>query len=133
MCLLLKLIYEAESLEISILLILNDAAHGRICIQYRDILYIESDNHHVKYCILDENNSQIHIKVRSVIDDLESELADFDFSRVHKKYLVNLSHVFNLDMKKDEVIFKQGFKLPMSRNRKHTVDNDFSKYLRETI
>lgn len=87
----------------------------------------------MKYCILDENNSQIHIKVRSVIDDLESELADFDFSRVHKKYLVNLSHVFNLDMKKDEVIFKQGFKLPMSRNRKHTVDNDFSKYLRETI
>lgn len=77
--------------------------------------------------------SQIHIKVRAVIGDLESELAEYDFSRVHKKYLVNLSHVFNLDMKNDEVIFKQGFRLPMSRKCKHTVDTDFSKYLRETI
>jgi DNA-binding LytR/AlgR family response regulator len=114
-------------------IILSDEEHGRICIQYRDILYIESDNHHVKYCILDEYGSQIHIKVRAVIGDLESELAEYDFSRVHKKYLVNLSHVFNLDMKNDEVIFKQGFRLPMSRKYKHTVDTDFSKYLRETI
>lgn len=114
-------------------IILSDEEHGRICIQYRDILYIESDNHHVKYCILDEYGSQIHIKVRAVIGDLESELAEYDFSRVHKKYLVNLSHVFNLDMKNDEVIFKQGFRLPMSRKCKHMVDTDFSKYLRETI
>lgn len=114
-------------------IILSDEEHGRICIQYRDILYIESDNHHVKYCILDEYGSQIHIKVRAVIGDLESELAEYDFSRVHKKYLVNLSHVFNLDMKNDEVIFKQGFRLTMSRKYKHMVDTDFSKYLRETI
>ena len=71
-------------------IILSDEEHGRICIQYRDILYIESDNHHVKYCILDEYGSQIHIKVRAVIGDLESELAEYDFSRVHKKYLMFL-------------------------------------------
>ena len=100
-----------------------------------------SENSHVMFAslsvhvpeILDEYGSQIHIKVRAVIGDLESELAEYDFSRVHKKYLVNLSHVFNLDMKNDEVIFQQGFRLPMSRKYKHTVDTDFSKYLRETI
>ena len=125
--------YFIQKSSVSRLIILSDEEHGRICIQYRDILYIESDNHHVKYCILDEYGSQIHIKVRAVIGDLESELAEYDFSRVHKKYLVNLSHVFNLDMKNDEVIFQQGFRLPMSRKYKHTVDTDFSKYLRETI
>ena len=59
-------------------IIMSDEEHGRICIQYRDILYIESDNHHVKYCILDEYVSQIHIKVRAVIGDLESELAEYE-------------------------------------------------------
>lgn len=114
-------------------LILSDEEHGRICVQYRDILYIESDNHHVKYCVIDEHEISTFVKVRAVIGELEKELSDFNFSRVHKKYLVNLSHIFNLDMKKDEVIFKQGFRLPMSRKYKHMVDDDFSKYLRETI
>ena len=36
-------------------------------------------------------------------------------------------------MKIDVVIFKQGFRLTMSRKYKHMVDTDFSKYLRETI
>lgn len=44
-------------------IIMSDEEHGRICIQYRDILYIESDIHHVKYCILDEYGSQIHYNV----------------------------------------------------------------------
>lgn len=115
-------------------LVLINQEFGRICVRYSDVLYIESDNHHVRYCIWKERDNQKYfIKVRASMGELENSFAEYDFVRVHKKYLVNLSHVFNLNMNNDEVMFKQDFCLLMSRNYKHIVDKKFTDYLRTTV
>ena len=53
-------------------------------------------------------------------------------ARIHKSFLVNLRHIFNIDRNKDEIIFKQGFRLNMSKNYKQTVDEKLTQYLRKT-
>lgn len=115
-------------------LVLYDKKQGRFSVPYSDILYIESDDHYVKYYILSVKPKKIfHVMVRANIGDLEKELSEYDFIRIHKKYLVNLNHIFNLDMKNDLCVFKQDFSLPMSRNLKHSVDEKLTEYLRKTI
>ena len=66
------------------------------------------------------------------IGELETYLAYYDFVRIHKSFLVNLRHIFNLDKSKDEIIFKKGFRLNMSKNYKQLVDEKLTQYLRKT-
>lgn len=108
-------------------IVLEDNELGRMGICLKDILYIESNKHYVIYHIDKMKNT---VQVRANIGDLEKEYEKYDFARVHKKYLVNLKHIFNLDMNNDVVIFKQNFELPMSRNMKASVNEKLMKYLR---
>lgn len=108
------------------ILILEDKNSGRISTYLKDVLYIESNKHYVIYHI--ENKRSVQI--RESINRLEDELSDFDFVRIHKKYLVNLRHVYNIDKINDSVIFKQNLQLPMSRNYKSAVDEKLTQYLR---
>lgn len=111
-------------------IIINDRILGRHVVYLKDVMYIESNRHYAKYHI----NKQLEtLEKRENISDLEEQLCDFDFIRVHRKYLVNLNHIFNLDMNKDTVIFKQGFELPMSRNLKHSVDKQLTEFIRRKI
>ncbi len=115
-------------------IVLYDKKQGRFSVSYSDILYIESDDHYVRYYILGVKPKRIfYVMVRSNISELEKELSEYDFVRIHKKYLVNLKHIFNLDMKNDKCVFKQDFSLPMSRNLKHLVDEKFTEYLKQTM
>lgn len=63
---------------------------------------------------------------------MEIHFSQYDFARIHKSFLVNLRHIFNIDRNKDEIIFKQGFRLNMSKNYKQTVDEKLTQYLRKT-
>ncbi len=110
-------------------IVLEDKKHGRTAVFLRDVIYIASNNHHVSYYVV---NSREPIIVRDSISNLEGSYADHNFVRIHKKYLVNLSHVFNISLTKEVVIFKQKFDLPMSRNYKEKVDNKLTEYLRKT-
>ena len=114
-------------------IVLFDKKHGRFSVPYSDVLYMESDDHYVRYYILGTKPKKIfYIMVRSNIGVLEKEFSEYDFVRIHKKYIVNLKHIFNLDMKNDLCIFKQDITLPMSRNLKHFVDEKFTEYLKRT-
>ena len=108
-------------------IVLEDNQLGRIGVCLKDVLYIESNKHYVIYHI---NNMKNTVQVRANIGDLEKSYEKFDFVRVHKKYLVNLKHIFNLNMNNDVVIFKQGFELSMSRSMKAAANEKLVKYLR---
>jgi DNA-binding LytR/AlgR family response regulator len=110
-------------------IILEDKENGRISVNLKEILYIESNKHYVIYHLAKYDRT---VQLRDNIGELEKRLAEFDFVRIHKKYLVNLSHIFNVDKGNDEIIFKQGFRLPMSRNFKSAVDEKLTHYLRRT-
>lgn len=109
------------------LIILENKDIGRKSFFFKDVLFIESNKHYVIYHINSKSNC---VQVRGNIGELSDAYEKNDFVRIHKKYLVNLRHVFNLDKSKDRILFKQGFELPMSRNYKATVDNKLTDYLR---
>ena len=109
-------------------IVLENKAVGRVALAIKNIYYIESNKHYVTY--YSEGNQPI--KMRENIGELETYLADYDFVRIHKSFLVNLRHIFNLDKSKDEIIFKKGFRLNMSKNYKQLVDEKLTQYLRKT-
>ena len=108
--------------------ILENKEVGRIAVAIRDIYYIESSKHYVIY----HCKGSEPVKIRGNIGELEEYYAGYDFVRIHKCFLVNLRHVFNVDRNKDELIFKQGFRLNMSKNYKQSVDDKLTEYLRKT-
>lgn len=115
-------------------IVLYDKKQGRFSVSYNDILYIQSEDHYVRFYILGvKPKKTFQVVVRSSIGDVEKKFAEYDFVRIHKKYLVNLAHIFNIDMKNDLCIFKQNFNLPVSRNLKHSVDEKFTEFLKKTI
>ena len=107
-------------------LILESVESGRVSVYLSDILYIESNKHYIVYHLINSSS----IKIRDNISDAERNYKDYDFVRTHKKYLINLKHVFNVDKNNNLIIFKQGFDLPISRNYKGETDEKLTEYLR---
>lgn len=108
-------------------LVLENKVQGRKSVRIRDILYIESDRHYIIYHISDRKQT---FRVRGSIGRLQEQLHQYDFIRVHKQYLVNFRHIFNINRTNDTIVFKQGFELPMSRNRKADVNEKLTEYLK---
>lgn len=109
-------------------IVLENKDIGKAVLTIKNIYYIESSKHYVIYY----SEGREPIKVRGNISELEEYYAALDFVRIHKSFLVNLRHIFNLDKNNDEVIFKQGFKLSISKNYKQSVDESLTEYLRRT-
>lgn len=109
-------------------IILENKEIGRVSLKIKSIYYIESNKHYVIY----HSEHKGPIKIRGNIGELETYYSEFDFARIHKSFLVNLRHIFNIDKNKDEIIFKQGFRLNMSKNYKQLADEKLTQYLRKT-
>lgn len=108
-------------------IVLENKEQGRKSVCIKEILYVESDRHYIIYHISDRKHT---FRVRGSIGKLQEQLVKHDFVRVHKQYLVNLRHIFNINKTNDTIVFKQGFELPMSRNRKADVNEKLTEYLR---
>ena len=102
---------------------------GRFSLVLRDIVYVESNNHCISIYLCNSNEP---ITVRYTMINFEKEYRDCNFIRIHKKYIVNLKHVFNISLSKETLKIKHGKELPMSRNYKNNVDFCFTEYLRRT-
>lgn len=111
--------------------ILEDDISGRNAVYIRDIVFIESDRHYVKYHIV---NKEFPIKMRDNISDLEVKYEQYDFVRIHKRYLINFRFLSNIDGKRNEVTLGQlNIRLPMSKNYKKQVDEKYTLFLRSMI
>lgn len=112
-------------------IVLEDEISGRNAVYIRDITYIESDRHYVLYYILKKD---LPIKIRSNIGELEKKFSAYDFIRIHKKYLVNLRFLSDIDSKRNEIVLGVIHKkLPMSKNYKKYVDEKYTLFLRSMI
>ncbi len=107
--------------------ILEDKNYGRYAVYLKDIKYIESSGHYVKYYI---DKKEFPIKLRGSISELKERYAAADFIHIHRRYLVNLDHIFNVDITNGAVILDQGERLPLSRALKDIVSERYTRYLR---
>ena len=92
---------------------------------------MESDKHYVIYHI---SEKETPIKMRYNISNIESEYSAYDFIRIHKRYIVNLHFITNIDTKNSEVMLGGiNTKLPLSRNYKKNTDDKYTLFLRSMI
>ncbi len=109
------------------IIVFDDSTKGKIPVAVRDIMYLESDKHYIRYYI---HNIDSDIRIRETMKSCEAKYLSLDFVKIHKKYLVNMRYLTSIDNNYDEVKLKYGKRLPMSRNYKKSVDNQYTLYLR---
>lgn len=89
-----------------------------------NLLYVESRKHKSVFYYLEAEpvNYQIYCK----LDEVEERLAEYDFLRVHKSYLVNMRHIRKIS--NYTVFLDTGLELPVPRLRYQTVKEAFVAY-----
>lgn len=109
-------------------IVLKDDISGRCVVYFREIAYIESSRHYVLYYPV---NREQPIKMRGSINECEDKYKEYDFVRIHKRYLVNLRFLSDFDGNSNEaVIGKLNKRLPLSKNYKKSVEQKYLLYLR---
>lgn len=88
------------------------------------ILYIESRLHKLEFHIMEEK--LLIYTLYGTLNDLEKEMADFTFLRIHQSFLVNLKHVKSVAGYK--VILSNGQELIIPKARYKDVKNAFVAY-----
>lgn len=96
---------------------------GLFRIKLCDILYFESDGNYIELHSTDDT-----YKFRGTIASVESELTGKSFIRIHKGFIVNLSHVFAL--RGDDLKLDSGDILPIGRSNKETIKRALMRYMR---
>jgi len=91
----------------------------------RDIIYLQSGDHAILI-----HTVKYDYTMRGNLIDLETKLDSFNFIRVHRKYIINLSYLSRIDTLLDEVILSNGKVLEMSRYYKGKVKEAQIQYLR---
>lgn len=89
------------------------------------IYYIESDRHNV---VLHTSNRAYSL--RRKISEVECQLREYDFIRIHKGYLVNCRYVKRINVSEDEVVMDNDVALAMSRRMKNEVRERYRIYQR---
>lgn len=109
-------------------IILEDYNYRKHPVLIRNIIYIESDGHYVIFYALSDG---FPIRIRGSITEHEEIYSKYDFVRVHKKYLVNLRYLSQLNYNSNEIILGIiGKNLPMSKRMKKEVKEKYIVYLR---
>lgn len=98
--------------------------HGKKVVAITDILYIEVGSHKLtvymqQECFVANGN----------LKDLEKEISQYGFIRIHQGYLVNFRCI-NIIGQKD-VVLDDGTKLPLSRKRIEESKSKLMRYSRE--
>lgn len=112
-------------------ILLEDSRFGSISVAYRDIKFIESKQHYCVFHIMSRKTNRTAYRIRKNISDLETELNYYDFVRVHKKFIVNLSYMISIDKNNRYVNLKDGTGISMGPVYKKHVEEVFLDYLRK--
>jgi len=84
---------------------------GMIFLPLAEVLYFESQKHYIHAIMQHEAHA-----FRGQLQDVENDLKDKGFVRIHQSYLINKEYVFK-DFH-EHVILKTGEKIPLSRKYK---------------
>lgn len=101
-------------------------AHGLTRIYLKDIYYIESMLRTISIHTKDQTYSMV-----GKIGELEQQLKDHHFVRVHKSFLVNLKYIHNIF--KNTITLDNNEEILLSKHRSKEVHEILMKYIQEHI
>ena len=105
--------------------IISDA-NGKVKLVLKDILYIESEGHHLIYHTLGNKTYSVYARM----NDAEKQYASHHFARCNSCYLVNLRYVRRV---KGYTVSLEGVDLQISQPRKKEFMQSFLSYTEERI
>jgi DNA-binding LytR/AlgR family response regulator len=79
-------------------------------VRFKDIRYIESMREYVKIHLINDEPIMSLMRLKNI----EKALPSDDFMRVHRSYIVNLSHIDMIE--RNRIVFDQKIYLPVSEN-----------------
>lgn len=97
-----------------------------VSLRLRDICYIEGQRKTQKICLMNQGETE---EIRYSMQDLEDELEENGFLRVHKGYLVNYRHI-RLFQKQD-IIMDNGDLIPVSRRKLQEIKDKYIELMQE--
>lgn len=114
-------------------IVLEDKISGKVAVYYRNIIYVKSERHYLYYYL---QNRDEPIKIRGCINEIEKHLRKYDFSRIHRCYIINLRYLISIDTKIGKIYLNIGNQrkfLPMSKSYESSVDKAYTLYLRKSL
>ena len=101
--------------------------NGDVFLNLQKIMYIEIYGHWLRIYI---NNGE-SLECYGSLTSLEEQLAQFDFVRTHKSYLVNCQYIYSIQPRL--VILDDKTEIPLSRYKVENVKHKHKKYLRSVL
>lgn len=108
---------------------LIDRDSVKVPVKYGNIMYIKSDKHYLEYHMADKSV----MRIRGSLNIKEQELQDYDFAKIHQRYLVNLKYIKYMDKSKEIIILKNGERLGISRSNKSFAEEKYTRYLSKNL
>lgn len=81
-----------------------------------ELLYVKSNGHYLNYYL---QNKKTPIIIRQKMSEIESELSDCGFIKVHRSYVVNTQKIKTVNY--DHIIVKQELEVPFSRTYRNKL------------
>lgn len=100
---------------------------GEVFLDVGNIEYIEIYGHWLRVSVAGGEPLECY----GSLTTLEEQLAELDFVRVHKSYLVNLKYIYSIE--KTLIILDNKTAIPLSRYKAADVKDRFKKYLRSAL
>ena len=95
---------------------------GVIFVEYRNILYCESDDNYTQFHLVDGHKYLVSKTLREVQEVLE----ELNFLRVHRQYLVNLDHIIRFSKSEGATVILSGEQsIPVARSQKDKLIERF--------
>ena len=92
------------------------------------IYYLESDLRTIRVVA---KEGTFTFTFTGTISSLEEQLRPDGFIRIHKSFLVNVSHIYNIF--KDSVTMDNKEVLPMSKHKRREVNQEFLSYMEANL
>lgn len=107
-------------------LLFNLAFSEKKKVKISNIQAIKSDRNYLEiYC-----TNMPNLRIRGKLSELESQLLDYDFIRVHNRWIINMRHIQLPDYPNEEIIMTNNLIVPLSRSHKGDMQIKYSEYIR---
>lgn len=107
----------------------------KIQIPLINILYMESERNYVHFHtnsneeqVKSRKNKEKPIKVRTKLDQVEEQVENYGFIRIHASFLVNYQYIYSIQ--RGKVKLDNGEELPISRSHEEEVNQKFLYFSR---
>jgi DNA-binding LytR/AlgR family response regulator len=109
---------------------LSDDNGRMVLIPLCDVMYIESDGHHIFYYLVGKNEP---VRRTDSLSAVEDRLAAKDFIRVGKSCVANIHHIIDLNRTRREITSSDGCKHVIGRRYFAAVCSVYKLYLRDSM